>query len=218
MSHVTQDEASAPRLFHCSNASGAFETEELFDFSQDDLQVRVAVRVAVCVECVLQYVAVCCGMLRCVVVCYSVLQCGAVCCSVLDQLFGLLQDDLQVLVAVCVALCVAVCCSVPQGVGSALSLQHRWMMYTYPTRIILQHTATHCNTMQNTATQMDDVYILDTSHTATPYNTLRHTATCCNMLQHRWMMYTSSTRNTLQLTLTHCNTLHHTATLCNTDE
>lgn len=34
-----EDEATAARLFHCSNASGAFETEELYDFSQDDLQM-----------------------------------------------------------------------------------------------------------------------------------------------------------------------------------
>ncbi len=34
-----EDEATAARLFHCSNASGAFETEELHDFSQGDLQM-----------------------------------------------------------------------------------------------------------------------------------------------------------------------------------
>ena len=33
-----EDEATAARLFHCSNASGAFEVEEIHDFSQDDLQ------------------------------------------------------------------------------------------------------------------------------------------------------------------------------------
>jgi hypothetical protein len=32
-----EDSATAPRLFHCSNASGVFETEEIMDFSQDDL-------------------------------------------------------------------------------------------------------------------------------------------------------------------------------------
>lgn len=34
-----EDDATAPRLFHCSNASGAFETEEILEFSQDDLQL-----------------------------------------------------------------------------------------------------------------------------------------------------------------------------------
>jgi hypothetical protein len=34
-----EDEATAAKLFHCSNASGAFEVEELHDFSQDDLQM-----------------------------------------------------------------------------------------------------------------------------------------------------------------------------------
>uniref|UniRef100_A0A7S4KLT6 HP domain-containing protein n=1 Tax=Guillardia theta TaxID=55529 RepID=A0A7S4KLT6_GUITH len=33
-----EDASEAPRLFHCSNASGVFEAEELLDFSQDDLQ------------------------------------------------------------------------------------------------------------------------------------------------------------------------------------
>jgi len=32
----------------------------------------------------LQYVAVCCSVVRCVAVCCSVLQCVAVCCSVLQ--------------------------------------------------------------------------------------------------------------------------------------
>ena len=34
-----EDDETAPRLFHCSNASGAFETEEVLEFSQDDLQL-----------------------------------------------------------------------------------------------------------------------------------------------------------------------------------
>jgi len=54
----------------------------------------------------------------------------------------------------------------------------------------LPHTATHCNTLQHTATQMQ--------HTR---NTLQHTATHCNTLQH---------------TATHCNTLPHTAIHCYT--
>jgi len=40
------------------------------------------------------------------------------------------------------------------------------------TKDTLQHTATHCNTLQNTALK----------HTATHYNTLQHTATHCNTL------------------------------------
>jgi hypothetical protein len=31
------DEAAAPRLFQCSNATGVFKPEEIFDFAQDDL-------------------------------------------------------------------------------------------------------------------------------------------------------------------------------------
>jgi len=71
---------------------------------------------------------VCCSVLQCVAVCCSVLQCVAVCCSVLQY--------------------VAVCCSVLQCVavhgnddfgGSGLC------------------TATHCNTLQLTATHCQDV-------------------------------------------------------------
>jgi len=52
----------------------------------------------------------------------------------------------------------------------------------------LQHTSTHCNTRQ---------------HTATHYKTLQHTATHCNTRQHPATHW-----KTLQNTATHCNTLH----------
>jgi len=66
----------------------------------------------------------------------------------------------------------------------------------------LQHTATHCNTLQ-----------LEARHTAPHCNTLQHTATHCNALQLE-ARHTAPHRNTLQHTATHCNlrrdTLHHT--------
>ena len=64
------------------------------------------------------------------------------------------------------------------------------------TLVPLQHTATHCNTLQTSATRCNTL-----QHTATHCNTLQHAATHCNTLQH---------------TATHCNTLQHTATHCNT--
>ena len=103
----------------------------------------------------------------------------------------------------------------------------------------LQHTATHCNTLQHEChtkkclprvimrlvmremTQETHclVYLVlqcgrqcNTLHyTATHCNTLQHTATHCNTLQH-----TATHCNTLQHTATSCNTLQHTATHCNT--
>jgi len=72
-----------------------------------------------------------------------------------------------------------------------------WRCYGW----ILQHTATHCNTLRHTATHCNTL-----QHTATHCNTLQHTATHCNTL----------CCNTLQHTATHCNTLQHTATHCNT--
>ena len=63
----------------------------------------------------------------------------------------------------------------------------------------LQHTATHCNTLQHTATHRDIQ--------GSPGCPLQRGATHCNTLQH-----TATHCNTLQHTTTHCNTLQHTAT------
>ena len=112
------------------------------------------------------------------------LQCVAVHCSVLQ--------------------CVAVCCSVSHYVNSVAqyinrqirSISKQWDGHGMPTlppvlchRIdTLRHTATHCNTLQCTATQnsgMDMGWTLELTH--------------CDTLQH---------------TATHCNTLRHTATHC----
>jgi len=68
----------------------------------------------------------------------------------------------------------------------------------------LQHPATHCNTLQHTATHCSTL-----QHPAAPCSTLQHTATPCSALQHP-----AVPRNTLQHTATHCNTLQHTATHC----
>jgi len=85
---------------------------------------------------------------------------------------------------------------------------------------LLQHTGTHCNTLEHTAT-----HCIALQHTATHCNTLEHTATHCIALQHTtfghrptalyatWYQATAS----LQHTATHCNTLQHTAAhYCNT--
>ena len=100
----------------------------------------------------------------------------------------------------------------------------------------LQHTATHCNTLQSTlqhtATHyhymklgkkkresskcnyyinspgaMVKAHCNTLQHTATYCNTLQHTATHCNTLQH-----THTSRNSCMHTATHCNTLQHTHT------
>ena len=70
---------------------------------------------------------------------------------------------------------------------------HKWMPQLFDLRVVsskgdilLQHTATHCNTLQLAAPHC---------------NTLQHTAIYCNTLQH---------------TAAHCKTLQHTATDCNT--
>jgi len=69
----------------------------------------------------------------------------------------------------------------------------------------LQHTATHCNTLQHAAT----THCNTLQHAATHHNVLpfvETSATQCNTLQ-----YTATHRNTLQHTATRCNTLQHTA-------
>jgi len=74
----------------------------------------------------------------------------------------------------------------------------------------MQHSATHCNTMQCTATHCNTL-----QHTATHCNTLQHTATHCNIYTcagHKGIAIPLNYCNTLQHTATHCNTLQHTAT------
>ena len=77
----------------------------------------------------------------------------------------------------------------------------------------LQHTATHCNTLERTVS--DSLAIIKTQrcsrtlqHTARRCNTLQHTATHC--LRHAAIIKTQ------RRSRTHCNTLQHTATHCNT--
>jgi len=74
----------------------------------------------------------------------------------------------------------------------------------------LRRTATHCNTLQHTATHYAESYTTyDADMTHQLHETWRvnskscytRTGTHCNTLQH-----------TVQLTATHCNTLQHTAT------
>ena len=81
----------------------------------------------------------------------------------------------------------------------------------------MQHTATHCNTLQHTGAavrrtcDMNATHCNTLQHTTTHCNTLRYTATHCNTLQH-----TATHCNTLQLTATHRNAPQRTATHCKT--
>ena len=71
----------------------------------------------------------------------------------------------------------------------------------------LQHTATHCKTLQHICNTLQHAKIYCNTF-ATLCNTLQHTiASSCSTLQH-----TATHCNTLQHTATHCNTLQHTAT------
>ena len=107
--------------------------------------------------------------------------------------------------------CAAECCSVlscdtKESIANAMNFPND--------KITLQHTATHCNTLQRT-----------TKHTATHWNTLPHTGT------HTYMngsygkkesttnaVHVSHDNTTLQHTATHSNTLHHTAKHCKTQQ
>jgi len=75
----------------------------------------------------------------------------------------------------------------------------------------LQQTATHCNThtLQHTTTHIRDLtQVMWVGHIG---DTPQHNATHCNALQR-----TATHCNALQRTATHCNALHHTATHRNT--
>ena len=89
---------------------------------------------------------------------------------------------------------------------------------TMQTHVIWQHTAIHCKSLQRTATHCNTL-----QHTAIHCNTLQvsatqqqHTATHCNSRYFLLQTRNKASCNTLQQTATHCNTLQHTATPCNT--
>ena len=82
------------------------------------------------------------------------------------------------------------------------ALQHTAMLYIecvalviLGMRVVIEHTATHCNTLQHTATHCN-------------CNTLQYTAIHCSTLQD-----TATRCNTLQHTAAHCNTLQYCITL-----
>jgi len=99
-----------------------------------------------------QCVAVCCSVLQCVAVRRSVLQWDAVCCSE-TQCVAVRRSVLQ---------WDAVCCS-ETPFGCHL--------------LRLQHTATHCNTLQHTATR------LLCAASAWMCCMLQRVAVCCSVLQ-----------------------------------
>ena len=104
---------------------------------------------------------------------------------------------------------------------------------------IRTHTATHCNTLQHTATDTQAHTYMCWMHTCCVYKTYTNTHCICETwLIYMWerhtqtqacvccihVLYTCVTHikrlhthcNTLQHTAAHCNTLQHTATNCNT--
>ena len=96
---------------------------------------------------------------------------------------------------------------------------------TFEPSCTLQCTATHCTTLQHTATptQCDRFFCHDLRaflHTATHCNALQHTAMHCTAL-HRTATHCNALQcttphcNILQHTTTHCSMLQHTATYCN---
>ena len=134
--------------------------------------------------CVLQQCAVVrCCVLQCAAVCCSVLQCVAVCCSVL-QCVAVYSSLIR---------CGVVCCSI--YVVFPAYVQVCFGVFVHLRRP-LQHSATHCNTPQRTATLRITV-----QHTATAFGA---------SLLRRYSQYHVAT-NTLQ----HTNTMQHAATRCN---
>ena len=165
------------------------------------------------------YVAACCSALQRVAVRCSVLQCVVTCCSVLQDLRDKSDDNRSVVIfrnkkwAYHWSWQTMKWWDPPSPPPYLL---HDWVMsgiwlihesFIYVTSLIHtwhdsfmgdrarsylwrpQLSATHCNTLQ---------------HTATNYNTLYHTTTHCTTLPHTAPHYP-----TLQHNATHCNTLQH---------
>ena len=92
---------------------------------------------------------VCSSVLQCVEVCCSVLQCVAVCCS---MCCGVLQCVFTMCVAVCcnVSQCIAVCTMTVAPFVAGTHTNEPWHTY----QKMVRYTATHCNKLQHTATQV----------------------------------------------------------------
>jgi len=120
-------------------------------------------------------------------------------------------------------------------------LKNTMLLLLVAIEVCEQHTATHCNTLQHTATQHSATlcHILPHNYTlilplpvaievrkqygATRGNTRKHTETHCNALQHTDAFTSGGYRvsrtapcNTRKHTETRCITLQHTAAQCNT--
>jgi len=84
----------------------------------------------------------------------------------------------------------------------------------------LQHTATHCNTLQHTAT---DLYLTSLKEILYVQNVLMSSRKTSRKIYHlerhhlerRQIYIWRLLKTSLQHTATHCNTLQHTATHCN---
>jgi len=87
------------------------------------------------------------------------------------------------------------------------SPQRRYILWDI---VLLQHTATHCNTLQHTATHRNILQHSATRRRGFPSAPLyfmgdRPTATHCNVLQNA-----ATHRNTPQHAVKYCNTMQHT--------
>jgi len=89
----------------------------------------------------LQYVVVCCSVLRCVEVCCNV------CCNVLQYVAVDLDHATRMLIGeLCVAVCCNVCCSVLQCVAVCCSVL----------QCVAVSIGTHCNSLQRTSLASDE--------------------------------------------------------------
>ena len=167
---------------------------------------RERVRVCVCM-CVSVCVCVCACVRVCVCVCMCVCTffdaflweetCVVVCCSVLQRV----ADVTACCSVLQMSQHVAACCSVLDAFQ-----WKRWHCNPLQRCEILQHTVTHCNTLQHTFALL--ARFNEREDTATRCNTLRHTASRFNSLQQ------TATHSVCDSTLQHkCNTPQNTFAL-----
>jgi len=102
-------------------------------------------------------------------------------------------------------------------VGEVLGSRH-WKAEAYvcgaESVTALQHTATHCNKLQHTATHRLQPTATHNVHTAIRANKEAWKPVLSHVSHD--MQQTATHCNTLQLTATNCNKLPHAATRCNT--
>jgi len=169
--HCNTLQLTATQCAHCNTLQHSVLHTHLLILTHVDVCICVCYAY---MHAYLQCVAVCCSVLQCVAVCCSVLQCVAVCCGVLQ-----IHEDMHAYLYILPYVYIY------ERKDTEIVCVIRFVYIRATEHPLARITATHCNTLQHTAT-----------HIVKYCNTLQHTAKHCNTLQHT-ATHTAKQYNTL---------------------